>query len=251
MIEALIWAFILAVMLGLTAFVPATPKRVSLAGAGFMALGAMIAGSASGYAQGSLITQILIGALSAAGVGVLIGFGLRRLDDKNFALATLAFSAAMVLVASTDRQMRSDIVDRVFPQHASTLEGVLVLALCVGICKATANGWFAYGAGALAAGVVGVLIPAEVALGTTALIQQLCMAVGVAVIGGRRSAFGPALGALIAGCALPLVHIAGRGGPIVAGLLLIAAYIWLPEGLLGIAHRIYGSVRQRRADGAA
>jgi ABC-type branched-subunit amino acid transport system permease subunit len=250
-IEALVWGFILAVMLGLTAFVPTTPQRLSLGGAGFMALGAMIAGSAAGYVQGSIVTQILIGALSAAGAGVLVGFGFRRLDDRNFALATLAFSAIMVLIASTDRRMQVDILHKVFPLHVSAVEGLFVLALCLWICRAAAGNWFAYGAGALAAGVVGVLIPAEVAHGTTALIEQLCMAVGVAVIGGRRSIFGPAVGAPIAACALPLIHIAGRGGPIIAGLLLIGAYIWLPDGLLGIASRVSGSIKERRADGAA
>jgi len=250
-IEALIWSYISALALGLTAFVPAAPRRLSLAGAGFMAFGAISAGAASGFAHGSLIAQLLIGASSAAGVGVLVGLGLRRLDDKYFAVATFAFSAVVVLVASTDRQMQSGVVNKVFPHSASTFEGVIVLALCVGICRAAANSWFAFGAGALAAGAAGVLLPAEVALGTTTLIQQLCIAVGVAVIGGRRSIFGPLLGAPIAGCALPLIVIAGRGGPIVAGLLLIAAFVWLPDGLLEIAKRAYGSFDQRRADGAA
>lgn len=217
-----------------------------------MALGAIVSEAAFGFVHGSFFAQLLIGALSAAGAGVLVGFALRRLDDTSFAIATLAFSAVMMELAqitSLHLGTHRNIMHIAFAPSA--IECVLLLALCVGICKATANSWFAYGAGALAAGVAGVVLPSDVASDTTTLIVQLCMAVGVAVIGGRRSAFGPLLGGLLAGCALPLVHIAGRGGPIVTGVLLIASYIWLPEGLLGIAHRMYGSLKQRPADGAA
>jgi ABC-type branched-subunit amino acid transport system permease subunit len=251
MVDTLIWGYIVAAMLGLAVFVPAAPSRVSLGGAGFMALGAMVAEFASGFTHGSIMAQVMIGAASAACAGVVVGFALRRFDDKNFALATLAFSVAMALIATNDRQMQSVIIHKVFPQHASILEGVLALAISIGICRAAAGSRFAYGAGAMAAAIVGVLIPAEVAFGTTPLIEQLCLAVGVAVIGGRRSVFGPALGALIVACVLPLLDLTGRGQMIVAGLLLIAAYVWLPDGLLGIANRVFGSLKARHADGAA
>lgn len=250
--NSLISSFCIVVLLGLAVFVPALPRRMSLGGAGFMAVGAAVSEAASGFVHGSIVGHVVAGALGAAVAGVLVHRVLRALDGMSFAIVTFAFSVIMTelshnaaLYLSTHRTGLN------IAPPPSAIECVLVIALCAGICKAAANSWFAYGAGALAAGVAGAVLPSYVARESTTLIVLLCLAVSVAVIGGRRSALGPLAGALIMCCALPLVHVAGSGGPIVAGILLIAAFIWLPDGVLEIAKRAYASFNQRRADGAA
>jgi ABC-type branched-subunit amino acid transport system permease subunit len=243
----------LSALVGLSVFTPPSANRISLAGVGFMILGGTVAAIVSGPAHGVVLVLLVAAAASAAFAGMVIDAGLKNADAKTFAIATLAFSVVMALYASAHRYVPSSHQIAAPSRYSSTWEAGLVLALCVAVCYAATGSRFSFAAGAMAAGLAGAIVSTSAAqpLGTTALIELLAFAVSIAVIGGRRSAFGPPFGALLAALALPLTHIAGLWSVYLIGPLIVIALIWLPDGLFGLAQQTFDGYLRRRADGAA
>ncbi|NPV69065.1 MAG: branched-chain amino acid ABC transporter permease [Firmicutes bacterium] len=82
--------------------------QFSLGHAGFMAVGAYVAGSLTKFAQISFIPALLVGAVAAAMAGVLVGLPTLRLKGDYLAIATLGFGEIirMLIIASDQIGMK-------------------------------------------------------------------------------------------------------------------------------------------------
>ncbi len=234
-------------LLGLSVFSGANPGRASLAGAGFMVLGAGAARIAAAHDHGAIWITLLAAAAAAALAGAVTGEALRRFDASAFALVTLAFSLAAALVSDGGARAHNAAA-----MHVGVAPSAIVLALCVGASLLSAQSRYGFAAGAMAAGVAGVLYAysGNGGGGSVFVVEQIGLAAAVAVIGGRHSVHGPVLGTL----ALALIYLAARPLTdqiaIVAGVLLVMALIVVPDGLAGLA-RSYTRLVEKRERGTA
>jgi branched-chain amino acid transport system permease protein len=79
-------------LLGLSAYVVLQTGQVSLAQAGFMAIGAYVAAMLTVLADWSLIAALLAGALTAGIMACLVGFPALRVHGLMLVVATIAFT---------------------------------------------------------------------------------------------------------------------------------------------------------------
>jgi branched-chain amino acid transport system permease protein len=84
-------------LLGLSAYVVLLTGQVSLAQAGFMAIGAYVAAMLTVLAEWALVPALLAGGSVAAGVACLVGFPALRVRGLILVVATLAFGEAVRL----------------------------------------------------------------------------------------------------------------------------------------------------------
>ena len=84
-------------LLGLSAYVVLLTGQVSLAQAGFMAIGAYASAMLTVLAQWALVPALLAGALAAGTVACIVGFPALRVRGLMLVVATLAFGEAVRL----------------------------------------------------------------------------------------------------------------------------------------------------------
>jgi branched-chain amino acid transport system permease protein len=84
-------------LLGLSAYVVLLTGQVSMAQAGFFAIGAYIAGMLTVLAEWSLVPALLAGGIVAAAVACAVGFPALRVRGLMLVVATIAFGEAVRL----------------------------------------------------------------------------------------------------------------------------------------------------------
>jgi branched-chain amino acid transport system permease protein len=84
-------------LLGLSAYVVLLTGQISMAQAGFFAIGAYVAAMLTVLAEWSLLPALLVGALAAAVVACAVGFPALRVRGLMLVVATIAFGEAVRL----------------------------------------------------------------------------------------------------------------------------------------------------------
>ena len=137
-------------LLGLSAYCVLLTDQVSLAQAGFFAIGAYVAGMLTVLAEWPLVPALLVAALAAGIVACAVGFPALRVKGLMLVVATVAFGEAVRLFFfNFDYQVAKGSIRvgplggegfrqiRYFPEHGwSTLDVMLFIWLIVGLVMA-------------------------------------------------------------------------------------------------------------------
>jgi branched-chain amino acid transport system permease protein len=95
---SLITLFGFRILLGLSAYVVILTGQISMAQAGFYALGAYTAGAATAMWGWPIVPAVLLGAVVGGGFGFLVGFPALRVRGLFLVIATLAFTEIVRMV---------------------------------------------------------------------------------------------------------------------------------------------------------
>lgn len=274
---------LLASALGLSIYVTLRAGLLSLANAGFMAIGAYTGALLTIHADAPFLVSILAGALAAGGVGLLLGLPVLRLSDVYLAISTIGFGEIVrILLLNLDRLLGRPLTGGAqgltsIPRKTELWHLLLFLLLLLFLFErlnrsrigraldairqdanvAATMGipvvryrTFAFVLGALIAGAAGVLSahysffisPAD--FGFSAAVRILTFA----ILGGYVHWLGPIVGAFILTFLPELLRFLDEYRPIVNGLILMLAIIYLPHGLVdpGFWRRVVGRVMMNR-----
>lgn len=265
--------------LGLSMYVVLRTGLLSLASAGFMAIGAYVGALLTIHLHVPLLLAVLAGALAAGGIGLLLGLPVLRLSGVYLAIATIGFGEVVrVFMLNIDNVAGrtitggalglNNIPRKTETWHLVLFVGVLVY-LFIRIDRSRTGRAFdairqdpqvaasmgidvvryrnlAFVLSALIAGAAGVfsahltyfVSPNE--YGFNGAVRILTFA----ILGGYLTWLGPIVGAFILTFLPELLRFLGPYRPIVNGLVLILAIIYLPRGL--VDPRFWRKFRQRR-----
>jgi branched-chain amino acid transport system permease protein len=213
-------------LLAMSLWVTLDTRKYSLAGPGFMALGAYAAALVAPRVHGAFVPCALVAALIAAAAGALTDRCVARLNAVGYSIATVAVAFFLPALLFT-RTMKGG-----FPHAAADATTAVAWAVAGAAALALARCRWRFAAGAGAAGVAGALFCASGgALDPAAFgIDRIGVMVAVAMVGGVGSPVAPLLGAallaLLVRLALPLTHQPS----IVDGVALLFVLVYLPDG---------------------
>jgi branched-chain amino acid transport system permease protein len=258
--EGLLVILAINVIAAYGAFLPLAAGQLNLGTAGFMAIGAYVAGYLSNELALPLALTILGGMLAAGGVGVLLGYPLLRTRGIYLVLATLAFgelvrsgllnlefvgaaagypvarhagyavvcsvavAATLVVVWLYQTRLGLGMMAIREDEIAADQFGVDVRTL-----RATA-----FSLGAAMAGLAGALYAHHYSY-IEAQKFNVVLSVYVAMyvlLGGVQTVFGPLLGALFFTMMPELFRIGNTWRFVIFALVVILTMIWRPEGLI-------------------
>lgn len=263
------------ILLGMSIYVVLSTGQLNLGSAGFMAVGAYTAATASVNGL-PIAVALLLGVILAAMVGVLVGFPALRVRGIYLAMATFAFGIVMesvFLVLPWTGQERGLIgIPQIIPAVLFVWTGI---ALVIVYLLYRSHFWlrvrsvhddeFAasmsglnpttvkvamFGLGGALAGLAGGLYAHWFVFiePRTFSFEVSIFAVLYVILGGRHSFWGPVLGATI----LTLLPEFARGldqwRPAFIGVVLLTLLILRPSGLVGRGapfRRLLGRSRQR------
>jgi branched-chain amino acid transport system permease protein len=258
---------LLASALGLSIYVTLRTGLLSLANAGFMSIGAYVGALMTIHWNTPLFVSTVGGALAAGVIGLLLGLPVLRLSDVYLAIATIGFGEVVrVFMLNVD-----DLIDGTLtggalglnniPRNTETWHLIVFVALLVYLfvridrsaigraldairqdsTVAATMGInvvlyrnLAFVLGAIIAGAAGVLSahltyfisPNE--FGFNAAVRILTFA----ILGGFTHWLGPIVGAFILTFLPEILRFLGEYRPIVNGIILMLAIIYLPRGLV-------------------
>src|SRR5205814_10647734 len=254
-------------ILAISLFVTFYSGQLSLANAGFMAIGAYTTVILSLYLPLPLPVNMLIGAGLAGLVGLMVGLPVLRLRGVFLAIATIGFIEALRLGVILNVPITGEGLGLKNPD-ADPLGGVSVIlaslvvvvflvwrltkgrlgnawsairqdeiaALSQGIHVARykmiafiVSALIASYAGALEAHLNFFVDPGDSQYGVTRAVQILTFA----VLGGSGFVIGPVVGALIVTLLPYIFEGAGDYINVIAGIFLIAVIIFRPQGIVG------------------
>jgi len=238
-------------LLALSVWVTLGTGRLSLAGPGFMACGAYVAGAASQLVGESFWVCAAAAAAASWATGLIVDRCTRRLLAAPYAIATLSIALAVPMIAQALRGARAS-------PHPGLSLFAAIACLAAGIAAvALTRDRQRFAAGAAAAGLAGALFWAagdSFAQGGAFGLDRLGVMIAVALVGGATSPLAPVLGAallsLLARLAAPLTD----QPLIVDGFVLAIALVYLPLGAwapLAHAVRAIAPAPKRSSDGAA
>lgn len=258
---------LLASALGLSIYVTLRTGLLSLANAGFMSIGAYVGALMTIHWQTPLLVSILGGALVAGVIGLILGLPVLRLRDVYLAIATIGFGEVVrVVMLNVDNVTGHPLTGgslglNNIPRKTETWHLLLFLAILVylfiridrsrlgraldatrqddqvsasmGIAVVRYRN-FAFVLGAVIAGAAGVLgahltyfiSPNE--YGFNAAVRILTFA----ILGGYTHWLGPIVGAFILTFLPEVLRSLGQYRPIINGIVLILAIVYLPRGLV-------------------
>jgi branched-chain amino acid transport system permease protein len=141
-------------LLGLSAYVVMLTGQVSMAQAGFFAIGAYVAAMLTVLAQWALLPALLVGALVAAAIACAVGFPALRVRGLMLVVATIAFGEAVRLFFfNFDYQIARGNIRvgplggegfrqiRYFPEHGWSTFDVMVFIWAMVVLVAAALWW--------------------------------------------------------------------------------------------------------------
>ena len=252
-------------ILAISLFVTFYSGQLSLANAGFMAIGAYTTVILSLYLPLPLPVNMLIGAVLAGLVGLMVGLPVLRLRGVFLAIATIGFVEALRLGVILNVPITGEGQGLKNPT-ADPLGGILPILVSLPILAyivwrltrtrlgqawaairedelaASSNGinvplykMIAFIIGAVIAGYAGALEthinffvdPTE--YGVTRTIQILTFA----VVGGTTNVFGPIVGAVFLTALPEIVRQFASYRDVVNGIILILVIIFRPQGIVG------------------
>lgn len=272
----LVQATFTGLLLALSVQLPMRTGVFSFAGVGAYGLGSYFAAIlVLQYAMDAL-TAIAIATVAAGIIGLLLGVVLQKLDGLYLAMATMAFCLVigvlvinggeltggstglfgvlsdftsvqlyviaiigLVLVAITERGRIGRRIDAVRedPELAASM-GINVRRYRVNVFAASAM----LGG---CAGAMNVLVRTTVSsmdIGFPLIVLALTMI----IVGGTRSWKGAVIGALIFTWLRYFLEVTGNWQHIVYGVIVVAAAVWIPGGLHGVASDAWRKSQQRR-----
>ena len=252
-------------ILAISLFVTFYSGQLTLANAGFMAIGAYTTVIMSLYLPTPLPLNMLVGALLAGLVGVLVGLPVLRLRGVFLAIATIGFVEALRLGVILNVPITGEGQGLKNPT-ADPLGGIVPILVALPILAylvwrltrtrlgqawsairedelaASSNGinvplykMIAFVTGAVIAGFAGALEthinffvdPTEYGVART--IQILTFA----VVGGTTNVFGPIVGAVFLTSLPEIVRQFASYRDVVNGIILILVIIFRPQGIVG------------------
>jgi branched-chain amino acid transport system permease protein len=252
-------------ILAISLFVTFYSGQLTLANAGFMAIGAYTTVIMSLYLPTPLPLNMLVGALLAGLVGVLVGLPVLRLRGVFLAIATIGFVEALRLGVILNVPITGEGQGLKNPT-ADPLGGIVPILVALPILAylvwrltrtrlgqawsairedelaASSNGinvpvykMIAFVIGAVIAGFAGALEthinffvdPTEYGVART--IQILTFA----VVGGTTNVFGPIVGAVFLTSLPEIVRQFASYRDVVNGIILILVIIFRPQGIVG------------------
>jgi branched-chain amino acid transport system permease protein len=252
-------------ILAISLFVTFYSGQLTLANAGFMAIGAYTTVIMSLYLPTPLPLNMLVGALLAGLVGVLVGLPVLRLRGVFLAIATIGFVEALRLGVILNVPITGEGQGLKNPT-ADPLGGIVPILVSLPILAylvwrltrtrlgqawsairedelaASSNGinvpvykMIAFVIGAVIAGFAGALEthinffvdPTEYGVART--IQILTFA----VVGGTTNVFGPIVGAVFLTSLPEIVRQFASYRDVVNGIILILVIIFRPQGIVG------------------
>jgi len=255
-------------ILAISLFVTFYSGQLSLANAGFMAIGAYTTVILSLYLPLPLPVNMLIGAVLAGLVGLMVGLPVLRLRGVFLAIATIGFVEALRLGVILNVPITGEGLGLSNTLSADPLGGinVIIVSLIVIVFVVwrltkgrLGNAWaairqdelaalsqgidvarykmIAFVLSALMAGYAGALEahlffnidPSDAQYGVTRAVQVLTFA----VLGGSGFVLGPVVGALIITLLPYIFQGAGDYINILAGIFLIAVIVFRPQGIVG------------------
>jgi len=252
-------------ILAISLFVTFYSGQLTLANAGFMAIGAYTTVILSLYLPTPLPVNMLIGVLLAGLVGVIVGLPVLRLRGVFLAIATIGFVEALRLGVILNVPITGEGQGLKNPT-ADPLGGIVPILISLPILAylawrltrtrlgqawaairedelaASSNGinvplykMIAFVIGAVIAGYAGALEthinffvdPGEYGVART--IQILTFA----VVGGTTNVFGPVVGAVFLTALPEIVRQFASYRDVVNGIILILVIIFRPQGIVG------------------
>jgi len=252
-------------ILAISLFVTFYSGQLTLANAGFMAIGAYTTVIMSLYLPTPLPINMLIGALLAGLVGVVVGLPVLRLRGVFLAIATIGFVEALRLGVILNVPITGEGQGLHNP-NANPVGGIVPILISLPIIAyvvwrltrtrlgqawsairedelaASSNGinvplykMIAFIIGAIIAGYAGALEthinfyvdPTE--YGVPRTIQILTFA----VVGGTTNVFGPIVGAVFLTALPEIVRQFASYRDVVNGIILILVIIFRPQGIVG------------------
>jgi len=252
-------------ILAISLFVTFYSGQLTLANAGFMAIGAYTTVIMSLYLPTPLPINMLIGALLAGLVGVVVGLPVLRLRGVFLAIATIGFVEALRLGVILNVPITGEGQGLHNP-NANPVGGIVPILISLPIIAyvvwrltrtrlgqawsairedelaASSNGinvplykMIAFIIGAIIAGYAGALEthinfyvdPTEYGVART--IQILTFA----VVGGTTNVFGPIVGAVFLTALPEIVRQFASYRDVVNGIILILVIIFRPQGIVG------------------
>jgi len=252
-------------ILAISLFVTFYSGQLSLANAGFMAIGAYTTVILSLYLPFPLPVNMLIGAMLAGLIGLVVGLPVLRLRGVFLAIATIGFVEALRLGVILNVPITGEGQGLKNPT-ADPLGGIVPILVSLPILAylvwrltrtrlgqawaairedelaASSNGinvplykMIAFIIGAVIAGYAGALEthinffvdPTE--YGVTRTIQILTFA----VVGGTTNVFGPIVGAVFLTALPEIVRQFASYRDVVNGIILILVIIFRPQGIVG------------------
>lgn len=252
-------------ILAISLFVTFYSGQLTLANAGFMAIGAYTTVLMSLYLPTPLPLNMLVGAVLAGGIGILVGLPVLRLRGVFLAIATIGFVEALRLGVILNvpitgegqglHNPSADPVGGIVPivislpilaylmwRLTQTRLGQAWSAIREDELAASSNGinvplykMIAFVISAVIAGYAGALEthinffvdPTEYGIGRT--IQILTFA----VVGGTTNVLGPIVGAVFLTALPEIVRQFASYRDVVNGIILILVIIFRPQGIVG------------------
>lgn len=273
--ENVIALVLLNSMVGIAAYLMLIVNRFSLATGGLMAIGAYISVLATMHLGLPFALTLLLAGVAAAFVALLLGLPVLRIEGDYFALATLAFTEIIRIIALNWESVTGGALGIVgIPTETQTWQLAVAVIVLAASVYAIRRSWIgrvidAIRLDEMAAQAIGIdaaqtrliLFVASGAIcgiaggfaghlnffigpsdfGMTRSIDALVYA----VLGGLGSIFGPIVGALVYTVLPEALRFSAQAREIVLSLVIILAVLFMPRGLISLGEVLCGVFRPR------
>lgn len=274
--ENVIALVLLNSILGIAAYLMLIVNRFSLATGGLMAVGAYVSVLATTNLGWPFALTLLLAGVVAAVVALLLGLPVLRIEGDYFALATLAFTEIVRIIALNWETVTGGALGIVgIPTETQTWHLALAVIVLAAAIYAIRRSWIgrvidairldempAQAIGIDAARVRLILFVVSGAICGVAggLAGHLNFFIGpsdfgmtrsvdavvYAVLGGLNSIFGPIAGALVYTVLPEALRFSAQAREIVLSLVIILAVLFMPRGLVSLGGILRGRFRPRR-----
>lgn len=274
--ENVIALVLLNSILGIAAYLMLIVNRFSLATGGLMAVGAYVSVLATTNLGWPFALTLLLAGVVAAVVALLLGLPVLRIEGDYFALATLAFTEIIRIIALNWETVTGGALGIVgIPTETKTWHLALAVIVLAAAIYAIRRSWIgrvidairldempAQAIGIDAARVRLILFVVSGAICGVAggLAGHLNFFIGpsdfgmtrsvdavvYAVLGGLNSIFGPVAGALVYTVLPEALRFSAQAREIVLSLVIILAVLFMPRGLVSLGGILRGRFRPRR-----
>ncbi|MHA6623673.1 branched-chain amino acid ABC transporter permease [Pseudonocardia sp. DLS-67] len=271
----LVQSTLISLLLALSIQVPLRAGVFSFAGIGSYAIGAYAAAIMTIRLQVAPVFAIGVGIVIAAVAGYLLALLVARLSGLYLGMATIAFALFLGVVATNGGELTGGAtglygaISTLTTGHvvAITLAVVLLLAvsergafgrridavredpqlavsLGVDVGRARRRVFVVSGALGACAGGMNSLLRTTVSPETIGF-QLVVTALTMIIVGGALSWAGAAIGAVIFTWLPSVLQFVGDWQPVVYGVLVALAAVYMPTGLLGVARSAWRRARRR------